>query len=73
MKVSLIQICESCGHEVQELLEERFQNWVWHKESPGNDFRVRLGTTPQGLEEEGKKLIFELRLTMDERDTKVAR
>ena len=67
MKVSLIQICESCGHEVRELLDERFQNWAWLQ----GEFKVRLGTVPLGLEEDGKELIFELRLTLDERDTKV--
>ena len=64
MKVSLIEICAHCGHEVQELLGENFQNWVWTMDK---DFRVRLATKPKGEEE--SRSIFELRISPDVLDT----
>lgn len=63
MKVSLIQMCERCGHEVGEVLDERFQNWVWKS---GGEIKIRLKTIPMGEEE--KELLFELKITLDERD-----
>jgi hypothetical protein len=62
MKLSLIQICEKCGHEVGEVLDERFRNWVWKS---GGELKVRLKTLPLG---EDTELLFELRMTLDERD-----
>jgi hypothetical protein len=65
MKVSLIEICDCCGQQTGgELLEERFQDWAWQQ----GEFMARLCT----LAVDGKRLIFELKLKIDERDKIVA-
>lgn len=63
MKVSLIQICEHCGHEIGEVLQEPFKNWVWKS---GGELKVRLKTAHIPVADSETQLLFELKITLDE-------
>ncbi len=61
MKVSLVEICDKCGHAGPELLEEKFQKWQIN----GAEAKIRLMTTPLGAQ---GPMLLEMKIVTEEQD-----